>query len=808
LAKRIPLPQALARSIAEAALLASVFTVLAVQELRFEGYETEKAGLLLIFAAIIIGANIAGFLQRPTDSEKSSQRRALTLHPLIIAAGALLVVGIISTLFSLSTARSFWGSPTRAQGLLTLCAYLVLFWQASRSGEWLRVALLPALLIIAVPLSLLTIVTRYGLDPLLTPVPRPGATTGNPDYLGSWLVMVTLYCSLQFADRVKKWDRPLSGRHVVQAALLGTVLFLVIFAFVLASSRAAMVGLALGALWIVVLKAVMASKRHLLLAIAVLGVVGGAGYVVASRMSLLDDLSGPARFLSIQDDFRVAVWEGAAGVVARQAEPLRAGDGTPDSYASMRPILGYGFDTTEQTQIRFDKAVRSLLSGSSYVDRFHNLMFDTLATLGWLGLLAWLGVYQVAFWVGLRGLGLLDSNHWWRWLGAQILGIPVGILFTLMLVPQGSLKNLGPVGIALGASGGALLWIGSRAFRTNLTASTEPVAYNTTLIAIFAVVNAQWIDNQFGFTQTTTQPLLWIMLGLLISLTRPESTEEPRTVPEANIWLVATLAAGVFLLHSLGVTVRSEIIIQQTGSPGLVLLLLVATWLVGIPGAALATPTPTRRRRSRSPGFKFGAALSIIGVWFAFFLVKGAGSVIAADMLDSVLATPDELSFARLRNAFFLLSLSGIGVAVVATGVFVGKAKLSHLRWRGGLIVGLFLFLGSLGYSRQYVGATSHRVGAGLSATHQADLQAIADVAFQVAAKATPTNARLRLHWCYLLLDNALTATNESDRAGSLAHLDEQIAIASRWEPFVINSNEWADFIEDYAALRANMRQP
>ena len=98
--------------LADAALIAAVFTILAFSEIRFEGFETEKAALIPIFGGIILASHISRFFRHRDIAWKD-----VLLNPVVIGVIGIIITSTISSLLGFSPARSWFGEAERLSGL-------------------------------------------------------------------------------------------------------------------------------------------------------------------------------------------------------------------------------------------------------------------------------------------------------------------------------------------------------------------------------------------------------------------------------------------------------------------------------------------------------------------------------------------------------------------------------------------------------------------------------------------------------------------------------------------------------------------
>lgn len=115
--------------------------------------------------------------------------------PLVLPALLMMVVYLISSIFSLVPYTSFVGSYQRLQGFYSLMGYLVLFF-AILSGLRTRVQLsrlLTVLILNGLPIALYGIIQHNGLDPLPWAgdvQTRVASNMGNPIFVAAYLIMI------------------------------------------------------------------------------------------------------------------------------------------------------------------------------------------------------------------------------------------------------------------------------------------------------------------------------------------------------------------------------------------------------------------------------------------------------------------------------------------------------------------------------------------------------------------------------------------------------------------------------------------
>lgn len=838
----------LTRRIAEAALLLALFTALAFQYIRFEVFETEKNAVLGLLAAIILGANIAEFIQ--------VSRLPRFKNPLVLSVAAFLGMAAISTIFSIDRSYSFWGSPTRGHGLITILTYAILFWQATRSGRRLQEALLPILAVTSIPMCLWAIISEYQA---VLPNYRPASTAGNPNYLAGWLAMFMLFFVVQVYWRVFHSGRPFTRLRLLEFGVYGVVFVLAAWAFVVASSRGAFFGVGVATVMFSITLASLYKQRLFIIGIFAVFVVAIAGYFLVSQ-NFKDRSPGwdssLARIFIPYDESRVILWETAVGVIRDQGDPLLDVNDKPDQWAFIRPAFGYGMETLEQTQSRFGERFEESDWSDRYVERFHNLFFDWMAETGSMGLLTLIIIYETGFYLAMRKLGLIRQEQVWLWLLFQFVGVPLGILAISTVIYQAEWTSLIPLGSAVGSLGGTAFWIARYAFvkppasENGVSSTNDQLSFrlnhtSLTVISLICVLSTQWVDNQFGFMQIMSQTLFFILLGFLVSLTAetdeveiPE--EQDRSIRESNYWYASTLIVGLFLLYSMGRAFTSNITTAAYGTKEQPVL-LAAVFIIGLAAAIYfslherATLRVENEKDKRGGKKRKGQSkqritqqsivtlIFVIAVsWLLFFGFRSYLIDTAGDMLNSSLSgIAVNRSPSNVQRTYLLYSLNGICLVIFSTTVLFWAIKAREKFTLTGVsvvFVAVFLAVGVVFYARNFMVSAMWQIAKGLTEDVVADDPfpplVTADVTYAGAVSQQPEDTKLRLKWAESLMRQSLAirqspnvqqSLNVSSRDLTIAlweRIDHERQAALDTAPFFIHSKTWEVFDRTYNEYR------
>ncbi len=284
-------------------------------------FEPDKITLLRAITAIMILAWIIASLEKglgvqnnQTDASRPSLKeywRRFLKIPLFLPTALLVLVYLISTIFSLSLQVSLWGSYQRMQGTYSALSYMVIFAMIVgnlRTREQVD-RLVTAAIVASIPVSLYGIIQRYGLDPLPWAgdvTTRVAANMGNAIFVASYLVMIiplTLSRLIETMTAIIKEEQASWGQTVL-AAIYIFILAIQIITVVFSQSRGPMLG-ALGASFVMgILLLLLLRQQHpdrarlsfkeiglglgTLLVLGLAGAVGGAlGFFVGLALEYL-----------------------------------------------------------------------------------------------------------------------------------------------------------------------------------------------------------------------------------------------------------------------------------------------------------------------------------------------------------------------------------------------------------------------------------------------------------------------------------------------------------------------------------------
>src|SRR5579872_1254216 len=291
---------------------------------------------------------------------------------------------IVATFFSTHRWFSLYGSTWRRTGFFAQAAILIFAMASAQPARrsWLRI-----LVMVSIPVSLYAILQYLGIDPILPSGPyhvgegkymivRPPATLGHASYLATYLLFAIFAAAeLMRLESTRAW------RSAAAAASA-----LAFFAMILSGTRAALVGFAVGALFLAVRQRV---NRRVLIAGAAAVVILAAFYI-----SPLGERLRARVFWSSEDPLggsRLTLWR----------DTIRM--------SLERPLTGYGPETFSMEYPRHQSIELARAFPDFYHESPHNIFLDALVSNGLLGLIGIiaLAAFGLAIARGFLGAGFI-----------------------------------------------------------------------------------------------------------------------------------------------------------------------------------------------------------------------------------------------------------------------------------------------------------------------------------------------------------------------------------------------------------------
>jgi O-antigen ligase len=385
-------------------------------------FELPKAMLLRALVLLL------GWVAVVERLERSPARARPRFPPAMVWPGAAFGLSVLAaTLLSYDPLTSLWGLLQRQQGLLTLAAYLGLFWlTASQLRSRTQVyRLWSAVVWGSLPVVLYGLLQGFGVRPLgwQTDAASPVlSTVGRANFLGSYLVLIIPLT----AARTGIATRPLP-----LILLLGGQLA----CWLLTLARGAWIGLG-AAIVIGLLAWAYATRRRRLAWIALALTLGGAS-VIALVMALTS--SHPVLTETPGLKHLTSLAQTNAGSVAARLTIWR----TTQPLVAARPWLGYGPEAMWPIFMRvFPPELVYYHGRGVIVDRAHNLWLDLGMSVGLMGALAFAALLLATCGQIRRGLSpptRRTERVLWVALAAALGGHLVDLQFSFDLTTTGTI---------------------------------------------------------------------------------------------------------------------------------------------------------------------------------------------------------------------------------------------------------------------------------------------------------------------------------------------------------------------------------
>lgn len=317
---------------------------------------------------------------------------------------AFFAVTLLSTLTAANPSLAFWSKFERMTGLL-MWFHLIAFYLASTSvfekKDWLRVFNVSIFLG-----AVMGIISRASNDPAL----QGGGLTGNDSFLGTYLLF-NIFLALYLALSAFRKGASKSIVEIAYPSVCGAIMVLALFASQAHAAQISfMAGLILlGFLWAIArTKGIIRTAIAGILAVIILG--GSSAAFLATRPG-----SGVYQWLTSNYSVttvysRIVIWN-------------MAWDGFKE-----RPLLGWGPENFESL---FSKYYNPCLGTGAcgpdlWYDRSHNIIFDTLSTVGLLGLMAYLSIFIAALFIlwkqfSRNAIGFAEAGVFTALLGAYAM---------------------------------------------------------------------------------------------------------------------------------------------------------------------------------------------------------------------------------------------------------------------------------------------------------------------------------------------------------------------------------------------------
>ena len=503
-------------------------------------FEPDKLTLLRTLSLIILAAWViklleeGGFRGEQVVGEIRGIKTFLKI-PLILPVLALAFSYILSTLLSVTTYTSLWGSYQRLQGTYTTFSYLVIFFSMIinlRKGAQVE-RLIAVAVISSLPVSLYGILQRYHADPIPwggDVTQRIAANMGNSIFVAAYLIMVLPLTILQTVESFEALlkDRGRLWSNFARATIFVFVLALQAIAIYFSGSRGPWLGLGASLVIIWLGLSLVWRKRWLTVTGVVIAVLAG-GFLLTLNIP-----NGPLENMRRRPEFgrlgelldsesrtgrvRSLIWQGAAELV-RSTDPIEFPNGKEDPFSFLRPLIGYGPEAMYVAYNRFyPPELTRVEKRNASPDRSHNETWDSLVITGVLGLVIYLGLFGSLFYYGLKWLGLVPGKRQRNlYLALFLLG---GLVSSVVFTNWKGAPFLG-VALPFGTIVGAILYmvyisLFGRKVGLGEISSEEEKLHVYLLLGLLAAVTAHFVEINFGIAIAATRTYFWIYAALIL----------------------------------------------------------------------------------------------------------------------------------------------------------------------------------------------------------------------------------------------------------------------------------------------------
>jgi tetratricopeptide (TPR) repeat protein/O-antigen ligase len=721
-------------------------------------FEPDKVAILRILCLLLLGVWLVklvdeGGIRWEYIKNSNWKLKTWIKIPFLVPVLSLTLVYIIATILSISPSVSFWGSYQRMQGLYTTFSYLVIFFviAANLRNRQQVDRIINIVVVTSLPIALYSVLQRYGLDP----VPWEGKVTfrsssslGNSIFVSAYIIMAFPLTVSRIIDRFRSIlsEEDQLIKHMVKASAYVFIAVLQVITLYLSQSRGPVMGWLASLVFISLMMLILIQKRWIITALVIVSILF-AGFLVVFNLENgpLEKLrQSPAigRFGSLLDPesnsalVRKYIWEGAAELVSPH-EPLKYPDGTTDPLNTIRPIVGYG---PESMFVAFNPFYSPELGRverrNASPDRSHNETWDSMVSMGFLGLIVYIGLFASIFYYGFKWLNLIRNKRETKFFFTFLFG--GGILGIVLATIWRGIPYTG-IGLPFGMVFGLFSYLGLSAF--NLTGkffieSLENKGY-IVLVALMAAILAHFIEINFGIAIVATRTYFWVYTGLLFvvgyvlpiknngkvmtevhqSQTNPDAGERKRKPKEGKKfrklrndrpeWSRGAIISGLLLALILatlgydlignpqGLESAYEILFNSltrlgNGTSSGILIMIFTTWIISSVILALEEPENLTEKdgtveRVLKPIFIVSGISILIGGFYWVLHAIGLATLARnkvtdlQELLDQVTLYEGVITKYLI---YVILLIAVIGI-IIAAYYFVGKSREKSATTRG-----------------------------------------------------------------------------------------------------------------------------
>jgi tetratricopeptide (TPR) repeat protein/O-antigen ligase len=399
--------------------LAIIFLVpLFFNPLSYQVFYLNKALLLQFLVMVMLGFWVADWLLN-RGSHNRLKRQAIFTSPLDLSILVFGLLIVLATAASITPSISFWGSYFRKEGLLTLICWIIFFLIVSQQLRT-KAQLFRAIYVLLASsgiVSYLGILQHFFPDVTFklfqsTYTSRIYSTTGNALSLSCFLAMVIPF---NLALIVYSWNRKKEGKNAKILIGLVVLLALQFWCLWLAQYSITILLYILSPVIFIIFLGIVRRRRLILslgvVSLLILGIIAGLLLVPLLFSPTSVESTAPAELEPVPVSeavglntlgLRVQYWRSAVDILTKSPEvPF-----SNDKLHLLRRVIGYGPETFIVTVQLFLPEKMEQHSNLLFIPltRPHNHYLYLATTIGLLGLLSFLSILTVFFYLCFRYL--------------------------------------------------------------------------------------------------------------------------------------------------------------------------------------------------------------------------------------------------------------------------------------------------------------------------------------------------------------------------------------------------------------------
>ena len=353
----------------------------------------------------------------------------------ILPALIFIIILALAVIFSQSPYRSFWGSYSRKMGYLTwlhfFVFFLILFFNLKNNKQIKRI--FHAILLASIVVIIYGLCQFLGFDFVNWYEPasvtfRIFSTIGQPNFLGSWLLLIIPIIVWFLIRTSEKFKKDKSTKQQIKGALIVSLFLCAVFSLALTQSRGAWIGFFFAFFFFSIIYNFLQKQKRLSLLLTILLVI----IIIFTVYMNFNPL-----FPKSNDSFLVSRFKSLTSLRNSTTGQVRINSWeTAIDLIKQKPILGYGIETQSLNYVKYYEPESALTERiNTYPDRAHNDFLDTLLVSGILGLVSYLFLIASVFYFGLKNVFKNKSQLTILVLLTGLIGYLISLQFSFHVIP-------------------------------------------------------------------------------------------------------------------------------------------------------------------------------------------------------------------------------------------------------------------------------------------------------------------------------------------------------------------------------------